>query len=219
MTPAFLSPAAISKTFGTLSASEGIHPSAASRRTSSPAATTTTPGSRSTRRRTWSPASTTPILSFWVVDADLQEQSICPVPRWDRFPYLNLPGKEDGVVELSTPSPTRASFINCSRPVTSNRLYAPLACRSTSSSFVYVLVDDHTAAVRDLEPSCGYLGMTPLADDDHAMPYSQVDGYAHVVAAMRAGFPVRFPYNYESSGSSKTNKSIKECLQARYFYW
>lgn len=149
--------------------------------------------------------------SLWVVDADLQEQSSCPVPRWDRLPYLNGLQGPGGVVELSTRFGIWASFVNCSRPVTSNRLYSPVACRSTaSSSFVYVsIVGGGSSQLEDLEPSCGYLGMTPLSDE-----YNDGHGYADAVAGMRAGFLVQFPFPI----NQRSTTNITMCL-TYYFSW
>ncbi|KAE8820423.1 putative receptor-like protein kinase [Hordeum vulgare] len=58
---------------------------------------------------------------------------------------------------------------------------------STSYSFVYVLTGTDSGAVGSLEPSCGYLAMTPL--DSRWVAKAS---YADTIEIMRNGFPLRY---------------------------
>nr|XP_040245972.1 rust resistance kinase Lr10-like [Aegilops tauschii subsp. strangulata] len=101
---------------------------------------------------------------FRVVDANLDMSSSCPLPRWDQRPYLNGLQRPNGFIDLPPPPPavTWANFVNCSRAITNSSDYKPVACLSTSTSFVYVLVNSYY--VEKLKPSCGYLAMAALGD-------------------------------------------------------
>ncbi|KAM3318207.1 hypothetical protein ACQJBY_035764 [Aegilops geniculata] len=129
--------------------------------------------------------------SFLVVDAKLDLSSSCPIPRQNPQPYLfglqRLEGSEY-MYELAPRSVMFATFVNCSQEVRNNSPYLPVACRSTSSSFVYVLIGDPTD-IFALKPSCGYLAMTIL--EGERSPYYA--NYGDVVESMRNGFAVSFP--------------------------
>ena len=87
----------------------------------------------------------------------------------------------------------------------------PAACMSKSYAFVYVLSGLYSYSgsnyVESLEPSCGYLAMTPLDAWDTMLPRNaslQNVSYANTIKFMRNGFAVRFPFTY--------GLSIKGCL-------
>ncbi|XP_048559704.1 rust resistance kinase Lr10-like [Triticum urartu] len=138
--------------------------------------------------------------SFWVVDANLDMSSSCPLPRWDQRPYLH------GSIIFDPFFVTWASFVNCSRVVTNNSDYIPVTCLNTRYSFVYVLID--YISVGDLEPSCGYLAMAALGG--RSMRY---DNASHeiLVESMRRGFAVRFPFRYQ-----RTLEGFKGCIKDRF---
>ncbi|WVZ82769.1 hypothetical protein U9M48_029996 [Paspalum notatum var. saurae] len=85
--------------------------------------------------------------SFWVVDANLDVQSSCPLPRWDQLPYSTDASfgsyvrynSESGFHEddLVTATFSWACFVNCSQAVTDVSWYVPLACMTANNSFVY----------------------------------------------------------------------------------
>ncbi|KAF2948061.1 hypothetical protein DAI22_01g010108 [Oryza sativa Japonica Group] len=85
-------------------------------------------------------------------------------------------------------------------------MYMPVACLSTSRSFVYVLTGQKSALIQSLEPSCGYLAMTPLGGRDSVAPVNESLSlsYADVVKSMRKGFRVQFPFRYRTG-------SFKQC--------
>jgi len=130
--------------------------------------------------------------SFLVVDARLDFSSNCPIPRRNQQPYFSGIERREGwetiMLELGPRSVTSATFVNCSQEVTNNTLYSPVACHSTSSSFVYVLIGNPTD-IFALKPSCGYLAMTLL--EGERLPYYA--NYGDVVESMRSGFAVSFP--------------------------
>uniref|UniRef100_A0A0D9Y2E7 non-specific serine/threonine protein kinase n=1 Tax=Oryza glumipatula TaxID=40148 RepID=A0A0D9Y2E7_9ORYZ len=85
----------------------------------------------------------------------------------------------------------------------------PVPCLSTSRSFVYVLTGQQSALIQSLEPSCGYLAMTPLGGRDSVAPVNESLSlsYADVVKSMRKGFRVQFPFRDRTVGGS-----FKQCL-------
>ena len=88
---------------------------------------------------------------------------------------------------------TWAAFVVCSQMIKDNCFYWPVDCRSTDSSFVYVLTTVLSYRVRNVEPSCGYLAMTPLS----SWPIVNVSyDYEDVVKFMRIGFAVSLPEEY-----------------------
>jgi hypothetical protein len=97
----------------------------------------------------------------------LNMQSICPLPRWDQFPFTQdgSPSQIGSHLHyLASETSYWACFVNCSQAVTNNRLYHAVACLSTNNSFVYVSVSSLSGCrVFFLEPSCGYLATIPLA--------------------------------------------------------
>uniref|UniRef100_A0A0E0BW38 Protein kinase domain-containing protein n=1 Tax=Oryza meridionalis TaxID=40149 RepID=A0A0E0BW38_9ORYZ len=144
---------------------------------------------------------------FWVVDASLDSANNCPLPRWSQTPYNeNYRLGEDShrrvQVQLSPDVDWFATFVKCSQEMnSSNVMYRPVACRSGNSSFVYVLTGLGSYLAENLEPSCGYLAMTPLAlgglenwrTATAAATLEDVN-YEDVVRSMSEGFAVRFPF-------------------------
>ncbi|KAM3278073.1 hypothetical protein ACQJBY_045756 [Aegilops geniculata] len=142
---------------------------------------------------------------FWVVDANLDMSSSCPLPRWDQHPYVDGLKGADGIVELlPVPPPvvTWVNFVNCSRAITnSTDCYKPVTCLSTSSSFVYVLINSYS--VENLKASCGYLAMAALCDG--SMWHNNAS-HETLVRSLRGGFPVLFPQ--ERSGFTGCLKGL-----------
>ncbi|VAH72176.1 unnamed protein product [Triticum turgidum subsp. durum] len=130
--------------------------------------------------------------SFWVVDASLDMNSSCPLPRSDQFPYFSgVQGPHKSRELVPSDRVIRASFVNCSRAVTTKSCFSgfmPVACLSTNYSFVYLVTDN--VYVEILEPSCGYLAVFLFGgrEIDHDFRY-----YANFVEYMRVGFSVQFP--------------------------
>uniref|UniRef100_J3KVU8 Protein kinase domain-containing protein n=1 Tax=Oryza brachyantha TaxID=4533 RepID=J3KVU8_ORYBR len=154
--------------------------------------------------------------TFWVVDANmLDSHNTCPLPRWKRnldyYESLEEDSSRSHKVELM-PSyhwgTSAAVFVTCSREVTNSEMqYMPVAC-SSSSSFVYVLTGRYSQYMHSLEPSCGYLAMTPLAlGKENA-------SYADVIKLMTGGFAIRFPYTIHPFSSS----SVKDCMAESFQY-
>ncbi|KAF2948058.1 hypothetical protein DAI22_01g010000 [Oryza sativa Japonica Group] len=79
---------------------------------------------------------------------------------------------------------------------------------STNSSFVYVLTGMNSDSIGSLEPSCGYLAMTPLGAGDRPLVLENAS-YADVVKLMRGGFAIRFPY---TSRFYVYSSKIKQCI-------
>ncbi|XP_044962640.1 rust resistance kinase Lr10-like [Hordeum vulgare subsp. vulgare] len=139
--------------------------------------------------------------TFWVLDADLDLYSSCPLPQWN--PPSHLTDVNQGMVELSPVSYTEACFVD-------NEMYVLVACLSTNDSFVYVLTGYGVCGIEYLELSCGYLSMTRLTwEVDVQQPLYNVS-YADVVKSMRSGFAIRFPYPI-----TLRRMSFDECL----FLW
>ncbi|XP_047061428.1 rust resistance kinase Lr10-like isoform X1 [Lolium rigidum] len=135
---------------------------------------------------------------FWVVDASLDNSS-CPIPERNHHPYLY--GLSSADMTLFYPEEgTWAAFVVCSQMIKDNVIYRPVDCQSTNSSFVYVLTSELSYLVRNVEPSCGYLAMTPLSSW-RVWPTGNVGyDYEDVVKFMRKGFAVRFPiYAHDST--------------------
>ncbi|KAM3198208.1 hypothetical protein ACQJBY_073382 [Aegilops geniculata] len=150
--------------------------------------------------------------TFRVVDSDLDLYSSCPLPRWKRNRPLvkvrNILGGQrvhSKTIELAPVAYSEANFVNCSQQVEHNSMYKPVACLSSSYSFVYVLTGPGYRSMENLEPSCSYLAMTPLDDKETSgtMPFENAS-YADVIKFMIHGFSVGFPY--------KTHQNFKECL-------
>lgn len=136
--------------------------------------------------------------TFWVIDADLDFNS-CPLPRWNR--RYDYPSARNMEVELAPLAYSQACFVKCSRVVKDNGLYMPVTCLSTNDSFVYVLTG-LSSHMGYLEPSCGYLAMTPWPLDSGELHNSS---YVDVVKSMRRGFAVQFPQIYDRG-------SINQCI-------
>lgn len=145
---------------------------------------------------------------FWVVDANIAG-STCPLPRWNhlRDQYKRKVSGHRIEFELAPGAYNHAYFVRCSREVKDNGIYRPVTCASSNYSFIYVLLSidsDNPGYIESLEPSCGYLAMTPLGDwRSTTVPRNA--SYEDVKKFMRGGFTVRFPVNYGAG-------NIKECL-------
>jgi hypothetical protein len=94
-------------------------------------------------------------------------------------------------VELAPLAYNQANFVKCSQEVKDNGMYMPVACLSTSYSFVYVLTGQGSYYTENLEPCCGYLAMTPLGDQETR---GKNASYADVVKYMTYGFSIQFPF-------------------------
>jgi hypothetical protein len=99
-------------------------------------------------------------------------------------------------VELAPVSHSHANFVKCSQEVKENGMYMPVACLSTSYSFVYVLTGLESNVMDNLEPSCGYLAMTPLGLGEETRVTATLENgsYADVVKYMTHGFSIQFPF-------------------------
>nr|WPD27495.1 WAKL protein [Zea mays] len=155
---------------------------------------------------------------FWVVDADLDIQSSCPLPWWDYHGETSTGNSYRRRTELRAlrpyflyPNSMSIIFVNCSKPIENNDIYEPVSCLS-NSSFIYLLTDYLVtpyyysygyAPAEFLEPSCGYLAMIHLGGP--GMPVPKNTSYPDVVKLMRNGFGLRFP-------SSIGDGSIRECF-------
>ncbi|KAL5220381.1 hypothetical protein ABZP36_025094 [Zizania latifolia] len=152
---------------------------------------------------------------FWAVDTNILDsrRNNCSLPQWNRVPYYknnSLKSLRSFRVEFEPTSYWWSVFVNCSQEVKNNHMYMPVACLSTVGSFIYVLTSIDSYNIQNLEPSCGYLAMTPLGALDSVEPgntsLSLNLSYADVVKFMTKGFGVRFPFRY------RMIESFKECL-------
>ena len=137
--------------------------------------------------------------SLWVVDANLDMHSSCPLPRWDQFPYYGYDGSytDSGLLfhyDLVTQAPYWACFINCSQEVAKNSWYKPVNCLSANNSFVYVMTNDdyYGCNVSSLEPSCGYLAMIPFGSTYRELENAS---YKDIIKLVTKGFSVGFPWD------------------------
>ncbi|BAD45153.1 putative rust resistance kinase Lr10 [Oryza sativa Japonica Group] len=143
---------------------------------------------------------------FWVVDANLQDDanSSCPLPRSDQLPYvgLGIPGSHDSWDLGLDDMITWVGFVNCSQELITNSsskylyVYHPVDCLTTALSFVYYMLPffgSLVPSVEDIEPSCGYLAMTPIGGGWNSVNLPEYTSYAEVVKSMRGGFAVKFP--------------------------
>uniref|UniRef100_A0A453DPZ5 Wall-associated receptor kinase galacturonan-binding domain-containing protein n=1 Tax=Aegilops tauschii subsp. strangulata TaxID=200361 RepID=A0A453DPZ5_AEGTS len=147
---------------------------------------------------------------LWVVDADMDLYSSCPLPRWNRPPYSFRVVNDEMEVELDPLSRRQTCFLKCSREVKDNGMYMPVACLSSNDTYVYVLTGYGSCSMEYLEPSCGYLAMTPWpCHSPSCWDYEPLENasYVDVVKSMRIGFAVQFPFRYD-----RMSRSIKECL-------
>jgi len=144
--------------------------------------------------------------SFWVVDANLDMHSSCPLPRWDQLPYTSEGSYwRSGLhyhYDLATDyyNDGWACFINCSQSVTNSSWYKPVNCLSANNSFVYVMANvnyNDGCKVSYLEPSCGYLAMIPFGNRRTIThPDLENASYTDIIEYVRKGFSVRFPQDY-----------------------
>lgn len=114
--------------------------------------------------------------------------------------------EDDAGADLTPVTYNLASFVECYREVKNNGMYIPVACKTTSDSFVYVLTGPGASRIENLEPWCRYLAMTPLGGLGNRL-YAGATAlenasYADVVKSMRSGFAVRF----------LPRPSFKDCL-------
>uniref|UniRef100_A0A0D9UW28 Protein kinase domain-containing protein n=1 Tax=Leersia perrieri TaxID=77586 RepID=A0A0D9UW28_9ORYZ len=162
---------------------------------------------------------------FWVIDSSVN--SSCPLPGWNHLPDQYEHKVSGNMIEVElAPAETQiqANFVRCSQEV-KNIAYRPVNCASSNYSFVYVLLSTNYSSTLDfmgnlepstldydyigsLEPSCGYLAMTPLGGIRRRTVVSSNASYEDVIKFMREGFAVRFPHSYVYRGTG----SIKECL-------
>nr|AAF78017.1 receptor-like kinase [Oryza sativa Japonica Group] len=167
---------------------------------------------------------------FWVVDANLQDDanSSCPLPRSDQLPYvgLGIPGSHDSWDLGLDDMITWVGFVNCSQELITNSsskylyVYHPVDCLTTALSFVYYMLPffgSLVPSVEDIEPSCGYLAMTPIGGGWNSVNLPEYTSYAEVVKSMRGGFAVKFPtpwLNWFGLIKKCLNKSVSIHYQA-----
>ncbi|KAF6992854.1 hypothetical protein CFC21_009810 [Triticum aestivum] len=163
---------------------------------------------------------------FWVMDTNFNTSSSCPLPLWNHIPYFGYYGDTDSVSPpgfryLLTQSSYEACFCNCSRAVTDNSRYKPVACLSANNSYVYVWVSG-SCVVEDLEPYCGYLAKIPFGDE-YSSYWRQLQNasYAEITQHISKGFTVQFPVPVylEPSASEQLRKNINLCLNNSISYF
>ncbi|CAO2185350.1 unnamed protein product [Urochloa humidicola] len=149
--------------------------------------------------------------SFVVVDASLDMQTSCPLPRWNQVPYAKGHGLQTldsyDVSLTLAPEVAWANFLSCSQAVRNNHIYRKVDCLSTNNSYVYVYTKREPFSVEDLEASCGYLALIPFGGVGGQMAPTNVS-FADVVRFMKDGFAVQFPQHYEIGGPTKTWEEI-----------
>jgi hypothetical protein len=156
---------------------------------------------------------------FWVMDPSFNTNSSCPLPLWNHYPgdsFIDVDKLgSPAFYDLITRSSSIACFANCSRAVTNNRAYKPVACLSADDSHVYVWVES-ACLVGDLEPYCGYLAIIPFGEGySFDWPWLQDDAsYADITELISEGFTVHFPLDASRRSLSNTmniclNNSIR----------
>ncbi|XP_037446300.1 rust resistance kinase Lr10-like [Triticum dicoccoides] len=161
---------------------------------------------------------------FWVMDPNFNTRSTCPLPPWNHVPYVGDYGigsiSPPGFWYLATQSYYRACFTNCSRAVTNNSAYKPVACLSASNSHVYVWVSEYMSCmVEDLEPYCGYLGTIPFADNNYSdWLQLRTASYADMTQFISKGFTVRFPVD-TNAGKASVSRTINLCRNNTISYF
>ncbi|KAM3405929.1 hypothetical protein ACQJBY_000146 [Aegilops geniculata] len=166
---------------------------------------------------------------FWVMDPNFNTSSSCPLPLWNHLPYFGYMGGIDSVSPpgfryLVTQSLHGACFANCSRAVTDNSAYKPIACLSAENSYVYVWVSNYTyCVVEDLEPYCGYLAKIPFGNE-YSSDWRQLQNasYADITQFISKGFTVQFPFDTIYRGPSTSvmlRKNINLCLNNSISYF
>uniref|UniRef100_A0ACD5ZL38 Uncharacterized protein n=1 Tax=Avena sativa TaxID=4498 RepID=A0ACD5ZL38_AVESA len=154
---------------------------------------------------------------FWVIDANIDMNSSCPLPQWNQLPYPSWRLVSSQLIDLITEG-TWACFLNCSRAIKNNSRYKPVTCLSTISSFVYVSASGF-CSVGQLEPSCGYLAMIPFGPRDSKPNLQGQDAsYAGIAEFMRKGFAVGFPVG-ENSRKHSFREMIRICLNNSTSYF
>jgi hypothetical protein len=157
---------------------------------------------------------------FWVMDTNFDTSSSCPLPLGNHSPYPADYYKDDshGFIDLVIRSNYKACFANCSRAVTNNGAYKPVACLSANNSHVYVWVPEYRfCGVGDLEPYCGYLATIPFGDEYFSDWQIQLHdaSYADITQFISKGFTVQFPIeDIEWPGLSieKLREDVNICL-------
>ncbi|VAH55229.1 unnamed protein product [Triticum turgidum subsp. durum] len=152
--------------------------------------------------------------SFWAIDTIFDTKRGCLLPCYS-YPEGMVDSHGLDILEVELfPS---ACFVNCSRAITKNSWYKPVACLSANNSFVYVWAG--YCDILHLEHSCGYLAMTPF--DGSSILDKQLQNvsirdkqlqnvsYADIMHLTRKGFPVSFPVD---GRLDRLSKIIKECL-------
>lgn len=130
--------------------------------------------------------------TFWVVDANLDMQSSCPLPPWDYRPHYGYGRRRRSIiVELETRG-YWVTFANCSQETKYNGIWHPVKCLSTTDFFIYMAIGNLDEA-ESFEPSCGYLARTPLGGPGMMLPVPKNASYPDVKFT-REGFTLRFPY-------------------------
>ncbi|EEC69815.1 hypothetical protein OsI_00129 [Oryza sativa Indica Group] len=101
----------------------------------------------------------------------------------------------------------------------SSWMYMPVACLSTSRSFVYVFIGQQSAYIQNLEPSCGYLATTPLGGSKlNSTSALQNVSYQDVVKLMMTGFAVRFPFTVNPTGTGSKER-IANIAIIDFYFW
>ncbi|KAF8671016.1 hypothetical protein HU200_050295 [Digitaria exilis] len=159
--------------------------------------------------------------SFWVVDANLDMHSSCPLPRRDQLPYYGgvLRRGSHFIIDLATEA-SWACFFNCSQAIEDMRWYKPVPCLTVNTSFVYLSIwACDVQSLISLDPSCGYLAMIPFGSNAGG-PNLDFENYSYtdIFKLAKEGFSVHFPwYSYYQYNASLV---FKTCLNesTRYFH-
>lgn len=156
--------------------------------------------------------------SFWVMGANL---NICSSNSLLHYSYpelgvFYLGGSVDFNVEVYW-----ACFTNCSRAITNNSRYKPVACLSANDSYIYVWADNPRCDTGFLERSCGNLAMIPYGRSLENASYADIKeflrkqnaSYADIMEFLRKGFSVKFPYDLNNHQCPDNSyEIIKLCL-------
>lgn len=146
---------------------------------------------------------------FTVVDANLDTSSSCSLPAGYSYPEGIVDAY--GFANLEASGAAWACFANCSRAITNNSLYKPVACLSAKHSFVYVWADSYACEIAYLEHSCRYSAMAPF--DGSSFPDVQLGNtsYADIMDYISKGFDVGFPTD-RNARPFNSDDIIKLCL-------
>ncbi|XP_047052792.1 serine/threonine-protein kinase-like protein CR4 isoform X1 [Lolium rigidum] len=149
-------------------------------------------------------------LFFSAIESNLDTSSNCPLPYSspEIVDYFSPEVDSHGLVNLEVGGPW-ACFANCSRAITNNSRYKPVACLTAKNSFVYVWVRGY-CDIMHLEHSCGYLAMAPFDLPSSQDVYLGNASYADIMGFVSKGFAVRFPHR--DSDPMNSYYIIKLCL-------